>query len=172
MASRMRNGYSCSRRRSAHAWTCSSSSSAKRGGCPLRELSPGELGGNLLHTSGGDTLVGHLHGAPKRVPSPTAGSAGREQSERSLPDLAVLQVQSCLLALSVDAHTFRSGIPVDPRSPRRARPSGARSSRPAESGSLVGSSKTAIPRSPWSNSWIFSASISISKVAIVVLLGC
>ena len=70
------------------------------------------------------------------------------------------------------ARRYRPGILVDPRSARRAQLQDRRSSRPEESGSLVGSSRTDIPlgASPRSSWWIFSPSISILEVIVVVLL--
>jgi len=140
------------------------------GGRPLRELSAAKLGGDVLHSTGADSLNHHLHEHQHGCLLRPLVALEESRQRTYLLGPAVPPVRSCRPESSAFAHTFRSGTPVDHRSPRRAWPLGVRSSRPVESGSLVGSRRIAIPRSPWSGWWIFSSSISISIVAIVVLL--
>ncbi len=91
-------------------------------------------------------------------PFPTADTSGRVRFETHRLGLVAPPVR--LHGTGGQLSLIRSGIHVDPRSARQVWPSDVRSSRPGESGSLVGSRRTAIPRPPRSSSWIFSSSIS------------
>ena len=143
---------------------------------PFRELPPAQLGGDVLDPTSAYPLHHHLHQRQHEClgrtrPSRSLVTLKQNRQRRYLPDRGASPVRSCRPALSADARNSRSGSHVTPRSAHQAQPRGGQSSQLGESGSLIGSNKATMPRSSWSNCWIFSPSISISKGALWFCLG-